>query len=198
MTRAKTVDEYVENAPHFADILEKLRKVLASTDLEETIKWGAPCYTLDGRNVVGLAAFKSYAGLWFHNGAHIDDPDGVLINAQEGKTKSLRQWRFTSVREVKVRAVRGYVERAIAFERSTEGAMKKAPTPEAVRIPVELEEAMDAPTASAFASLTPGRQREYAEHIGSAKREETRRRRAAQALPIILAGRGLHDKYRGE
>ena len=67
-----------------------------------------------------------------------------------------------------------------------------------MQIPQELEIAMreDAKLRDAFASLTLGRQKEYAEHIGSAKQENTRRSRLEKARPLILAGGGLHDKYR--
>ncbi len=92
--RHKTVDDYIEAAEPWQDELIRLRKILRSTDLEETVKWGAPCYTHDGKNVVGMASFKSYVGLWFHQGALLGDKKKVLINAQEGKTKALRQWRF--------------------------------------------------------------------------------------------------------
>lgn len=194
MARGKTVDEYLDNAEHFADVLEKLRGALASTELEETIKWGAPCYTLDGKNVVGIGGFKSYAGLWFYEGAKMSDPEGVLINAQEGKTKSLRQWRFTSAKDVKVRAVKAYVKEAIELQK----AGMKTPTTRGrpVVVPKELDDAMDAKTQKAFEALTPGRRREYADHVAEAKREETRLRRVQKILPMIRAGGGLHDKYR--
>ena len=68
MKRYKTVDDYVANAEQWQDELERLRGILRSTELTEGVKWGAPCYTFDGQNVVGLAGFKSCFGLWFHQG----------------------------------------------------------------------------------------------------------------------------------
>ena len=59
------------------------------TELLETIKWGVPVYTLNDKNVLGMGAFKSYVGIWFFQGAFLDDPQKKLINAQEGKTKAL-------------------------------------------------------------------------------------------------------------
>ena len=47
-----------------------------------------------------------------------------------------------------------------------------------------------------FKKLTPGKQREYAEHIGGAKREATQQSRLEKAIPLILKGEGLHDKYK--
>ena len=117
MRRAKTVDEYIASAPHWRKELARLREILQGTDLEETVKWGAPCYTVDGKNVVGLGAFQSYVGLWFFQGALLADPHGVLINAQEGKTKAMRQWRFAEGKGIDARKIRSYVREAIEQQR---------------------------------------------------------------------------------
>ena len=47
-----------------------------------------------------------------------------------------------------------------------------------------------------FEGLTPGKQKEYAEHIGSAKQEKTRIARLEKAKPMITAGAGLYDRYK--
>ncbi len=47
-----------------------------------------------------------------------------------------------------------------------------------------------------FEKLTPGRQREYLEHIDTAKREETKISRMEKIKPMIISGVGLHDKYK--
>ena len=100
MKRHKTVDEYILNAQSGKEILMVLRDILNSTELEETVKWGAPCYMINGKNVVGLGSFKSYVGLWFFQGALLKDAEKELINAQEDKTKALRQWRFESMEDI--------------------------------------------------------------------------------------------------
>ncbi len=41
-----------------------------------------------------------------------------------------------------------------------------------------------------------GLQREYTDHIASAKRDETKQKRIEKILPMLVAGKGLHDKYR--
>ena len=114
MKRYKSVDDYIAGAEHWQVELIRLREILQSTKLEETVKWGAPCYTHNGKMVVGLGAFKSYVGLWFHQGALLSDPEKVLINAQEGKTKALRQWRFSSLKEIKARPIKGVRQRSRA------------------------------------------------------------------------------------
>ena len=42
MKRAKSVDEYIDSAEAWKDELVRLREILTSTELEETVKWGAP------------------------------------------------------------------------------------------------------------------------------------------------------------
>lgn len=197
MQRAKTVDGYIKDHPEWADALTKLRDICNSTDLEETIKWGAPCYTIDGKNIVGLAAFKEYAGLWFHQGALLKDPDNVLINAGETKTKALRQWRFTSAKDIKTRTVKAYINEAIANQRAGK-AIKPTRNTSAVKVPAELEAAFKSnkKARAAFDALTPGKRREYAAHVAEAKREATRLSRTEKIIPMILSGVGLHDKYR--
>ena len=196
MQRAKHVDDYIEKHPDWRDALLKLRKLLQATELEETVKWGAPCYTLDGKNVVGIAAFKEYVGLWFHQGVFLKDPDRVLVNAQEGTTKALRQWRFADAKAIKVGRVKAYLKEAILNQRA--GKAVKPDRGKPVVVPAELKAALAkrAKAKRGFAALTMGKQREYADYISSAKRDETKATRLAKILPMIEAGVGLNDKYR--
>ncbi|MEM9066513.1 MAG: DUF1801 domain-containing protein [Planctomycetota bacterium] len=192
----KTVDEYFGAARPWRQELFKLREVLCTTGLEETVKWGAPCYVHEGTNVVGIGAFKAYVGLWFFQGALLSDAEGVLINAQAGKTKAMRQWRFTDSKDIRTRPIKAYVEEAIALVAA--GEQIKPERGKRIEIPSELAVALggDARAREAFDKLSLGKRREYTEHVASAKREATRASRAEKALPLIRAGRGLHDKYR--
>ena len=116
MANKKTVDDYLANAKNWPDELRQVREILLSTGLTETIKWGAPVYTnADGKNVVGIGGFKSYFGLWFFEGAALEDKEEVLINAQPGKTKMLRQWRMTSADEIRAAVIKKYVKEAAAL-----------------------------------------------------------------------------------
>ena len=49
---------------------------------------------------------------------------------------------------------------------------------------------------ASFEAVTPGKRREYAEYVASAKREETRLKRVEKVLPMIEEGVGLNDRYR--
>ena len=196
MKRSRSVDEYIANGGDWQSELQQLRVILLGTPLVEEVKWGAPCYTHNGKNVVGLAAFKGWVCLWFHQGALLKDDKNVLINAQEGKTKALRQWRMTSAKDIKPGIIRRYVREAIALVDA--GMEIKAERGKAIDIPDELATAMRRfkGATAGFRGLTPGRQKEYAEYIASAKRDDTKKKRIGKVLPMIAAGVGLNDKYR--
>ncbi len=105
MKNYKNVDEFILDAKNGKEMLIVLREILCSTELKETIKRGTPVYTINDKNIVRLGSFKSYVGLWFYQGVFLKDEAGVLINATEGITKAMRQWRFTSVDEIDDRLV---------------------------------------------------------------------------------------------
>lgn len=196
MRRSKSVEEYIENLTAFRDEVVRLREILQGTALVEEVKWGTPHYTHRGKILVGIAAFKEHFALWFHQGSLLEDAGGVLINAQDGKTKALRQWRMTSKKDIKARTIKAYVKEAVAL--ADEGKTVAPSRGKPLVVPPELEAALgkSAPAKKAFAALSPGKQRDYANHVAEAKRAETKEKRVAKILPMIREGKGLHDRYR--
>ena len=194
MKSQRSVSDYISSSP-WREGLEKLRGILLSTGIEETVKWGTPHYTHQGKTIIGMAGFKSYFSLWFHQGVFLKDPLKVLINAQEGTTRALRQWRFTNAGQIPVDSVRTYVLEAI---KNQEQGMTIKPQTKAITFPDELKEALvsDTELLHWFDKLTPGRQREYAEHIASAKQGSTRLSRLDKCIPMIKSGKGLNDRYK--
>jgi uncharacterized protein YdeI (YjbR/CyaY-like superfamily) len=190
-----TVDQYIEKHALWTKELKLLREIMQKTEMGETIKWGAPVYTYQDKNIVGLAAFKAHFGLWFFQGALLSDKEGLLQNAQEGKTQAMRQWRFVNIDEVDASKVLAYVKEAI--ENQKQGKTVKIEKKPLV-IPDELKEVLsqDAELAESFEALTLGKKRDYAEHIETAKREETKQKRLEKIIPMIKQGAGLHDKYK--
>lgn len=196
MLRHKSVDAWLDAAPQWQSELKALRRVLLSTGLAETVKWGAPCYTANGNNVVGIGGFKSYFGLWFFQGALLRDPNKLLVNAQEGRTRAMRQWRMTSAGDIRPELIKKYVKEAAAIAGS--GREIRADRAKPIVIPADLKAALAANEAAAasFDKMRPGLQREYTDYVSAAKRAETRQRRIDRILPMIAAGAGLNDKYR--
>lgn len=176
--------------------LPQLHAILTQAPLDIKIKWGAPVFTFQGKNVVSYGGFKNYFALWFFNGVFLKDPDQVLINAQEGKTKSLRQWRFTSREELDEQQILRYVLEAIAVE--VQGLKMESTRKESVRPCAFFQEALanDPSLQAAFSLLTPGKRKEYAMYLIEAKQMATKQRRLDKIKPMILEGIGLNDSYK--
>ena len=176
--------------------LEILKGILAKTELVETTKWGGPIYTLNNKNIVGVGGFKSYFGVWFMNGVFLNDEAKVLVNAQEGVTKALRQWRFTSKDEINEKLLLAYIKEAIDNE--NKGLSHKPVKKEVVICDFFAEELKkDSAFAKAFDAFSPFKQKEFLEYIATAKQEKTKITRMEKIKPMIIDNRGLNDKYRG-
>ena len=196
MPPMNTVDDFLAGQHRWQEQLVKFRQILRQTELEETIKWGMPVYTLEGKLIAGLAAFKSYVGVWFYQGAFLKDEKKVLVNAQEGKTKAMRQLRFFTEDEVDYYLVKAYVEEAIKNQKA--GKELKPDTKKPLEIPAELQSAleMDDDLKNSFFKFSRGKQREFAGYISEVKQAATRQNRIEKIIPMIKEGVGLNDRYR--
>jgi uncharacterized protein YdeI (YjbR/CyaY-like superfamily) len=196
MTDSEKATAYINKHHRWTTKLEKLRAVFQRTELLEEVKWGSPTYTLDGKLVAGFAAFKNHYAIWFHQGVFLKDTHKKLINAQEGKTKALRQWKFEDGDNFEQDIVHKYLQEAI--ENSIAGKEIKPVRKTGVRVPEFLQNALDSDGTfkKAFDSLTPGKRREYAEYIDTAKREATKVSRLEKIKPMIFEGKGLNDIYK--
>ena len=113
MKKITSVEEYLEVHTTWTDALNLIRDLITSTELEEAIKWNAPTYSINGKNVLAIGAFKNHFGIWFFNGVFLKDEQNLLVNAQENKTKALRQMRFEHFHDIDKHTVLAYVREAI-------------------------------------------------------------------------------------
>mgnify|MGYP001301562357 FL=1 len=175
--------------------IEQLHAIIRKTSLVETTKRGGSVYTHKNKNVVGIGGFKSYFGIWFYNGVFLKDEKKLLINANEENTKSLRQMRFTSVNEIDEKLILYYINEAIEIEEK--GLFIPKEKKETI-IPELLQNEMDKnqELLSKFNAFSPYKQREFIEHLTSAKQEKTQLARLEKIIPLIVEGKGLNDKYR--
>ncbi len=188
------VGAFIKRQKHWRAELEKLREILSGTELTEELKWGWPCYALDGKNVVLMHGFKEYCALLFHKGSLLKDPQKVLVQ-QTKNVQAARQIRFASVEDVTKleKTIKAYVNEAIEIERA--GLKVDFKRTEDFEMPEELESALakSAKLKKAFAALTPGRQRAYIFHFSQPKQAKTRVARVEKHVPRILEGLGLDD-----
>src|SRR3546814_425987 len=97
----------------WAECDDVMAQLISKMPLKKEFKWGNDIYTYSGKHVIGWRGFKDFFSLWFYNGVFLEDKDGVLVNASEGKTKALRQWRFTDVNQMDEKKILKYIEDAI-------------------------------------------------------------------------------------
>jgi len=188
------VDAYIARLKNWTDEVNELRTICLDSGLAEDLKWGVPCYTLDGRNVVLIHVFKEYCALLFFKGALLKDAKAILVQ-QTANVQAARQARFTGVEEIrKLKTVlKAYLSEAVKVEKS--GLKVELKKTEEFSVPEEFQAQLDErlELKSAFEALTPGRRRAYLLHFSSAKQSSTRTSRVLKAIPDILNGKGLDD-----
>lgn len=188
------VDAFLRHVPQWREELTFLRSIMLATELVEDYKWGQPCYTHNGKNLVLLGGFKSSCVVSYFNGVLLSDPQNILEPAGPN-SKTAKLLRFTNTEQIHANApiIRAYIVEAI--ELSIAGRVPGDIMPRAIPVPVELEAMFSALPAlkTAFYALTPGRQRGYLMHFGAAKLTATRRARIEKYVSSIMAGKGLYD-----
>src|SRR5436189_2605564 len=188
------VDFFFSKAKKWQEEFERLRMVCLDCGPTEGLKWGKPCYTFQNSNIVLIHGFKDYCALLFFKGALLKDAKGILVQQTEN-VQAARQIRFTNVREiVKMEPVlKAYIKEAIEVEKAGLDVDYKK-TSEFV-IPEEFQNRLDQSPAlkTAFAALTPGRQRGYILYFSGAKQSKTRESRVEKCVQQILDGKGFND-----
>jgi uncharacterized protein YdeI (YjbR/CyaY-like superfamily) len=174
--------------------LRKLREICRSVGLEETVKWGHPCYMHANRNIAIVGAFRSDFRLSFFNAALLQDPEGVL-ERQGTNTRHADMIRFVANGDVErlEPAIRSCLREAMGY---AEQGVKPPRDDSEPDLPQELADALltDPELAEAFAALTPGRRKSYVINLNSAKQSETRITRIAKFRDRIIAGKGAMER----
>lgn len=173
--------------------IKELQKILSAFDLKEERKWGKPCYTMNGKNVVIIHTFKEYCALGFFQGALLKDSEKLLVKL--GQVQAARVMKFTSAKEIATKAaiIEAYVREAVA---AANAGLKVETKPLELPMPEELKmKFRENPRFKrAFDELTPGRQRGYLFHFARATQAATRTARIEKAMPAIFKGRGLLER----
>lgn len=188
------VDEFLKNEKKWQAEFKRLRKIALDSGLTEELKWGQPCYTINGKNVVLMHGFKEYCALLFMKGSLLKDDQGLLIQQTEN-VQAGRQIRFTDAQEISKleKSLAAYIREAIEIEKA--GLKVELKKTSEYKLPEEFQRKLDELPAlkSAFEALTPGRQRAYIYHFSQPKQSKTREARVEKYIPSILDGLGLDD-----
>ncbi len=207
--KPETVDQYLENGcgrcefggtPQckvrpWVEVLSSLRSIINESALTEEIKWGAPCYTYAGKNILTLSALKESVVVSFFRGAELQDLENIL--EKPGKNSRFARYiRFTDAERISTlnSAILAYIREAIELEKS--GKKAEASKDVSLEYPEELIQIFEAKPdfEEAFSALTPGRQRGYLIYFSSAKQSKTKVARIKKFMPKIFEGKGWNER----
>lgn len=164
----------------------------AVPDVEETLKWSAPGFTLEGKILLMMAAFKAHAALNFWRGQEIGDgtPKAGAMG-QFGRLTSIGDLPPDDELDALIREA-AELSRTAPAPRKTKHAPKTAPT-----MHPEFAAALaKAPKAKAVLDgFPPSAQRDYLDWIAEAKQDATRQKRIATAIEWLAEGKRRHWKY---
>jgi uncharacterized protein YdeI (YjbR/CyaY-like superfamily) len=188
------VDWFFNKAEKWQEEVNKLRTIPLSCGLAEELKWGNPCYTFNGSNIVLIHVFKEYCALLFFKGALLSNDHGLLIQQTEN-VQVPRQMRFTNLLEIAEQEsiIKSTIHDAIEVEKA--GLKMELKKPAEFKMTEEFKYKLDhiPDLKTAFEALTPGRQRGYLLYFGAPKQSKTREARVEKYIPQILGGKGLDD-----
>ena len=189
------VDAYIDKAAPFAQpILTHLRALVrrALPEAEETIKWGMPHFTVAGKNVAGIAAFKAHCAFVIHGDGRQGEPEGEGMGGY-GKIAALSDLPAEAELEAKVKEA---AQRVATIGTALKPKTRKPAKPE-IPMPGDFADALAAqPKAKAtLDAFSPSQRREYLEWITEAKQAATRERRITQAIAWLADGKKRNWKY---
>jgi len=189
------VDTFLSEATQWREEFTELRRIILDCGLTEELKWGHPCYTFQGSNIVLIHGFKEYCAILFCKGALLKDAKGILIQQTEN-VQAARQVRFTKVGEIVKLGptLKAYIREAIEAEKA--GLKVEYKKTSEFKMPEEFKNKLEENPAlkTAFKALTPGRQRAYLLYFAAAKQSKTREARIEKCQAQILKGKGLTDE----
>jgi uncharacterized protein YdeI (YjbR/CyaY-like superfamily) len=194
------VDTYIAKSAAFArPILVKLRVAVHKTSsrIEESIKWGRPCFSLSGL-LAGMSEHKRHVGLVFFSGNDMPDPEQLFT----GAGCNLGTLRIESVKDLPTQKVLvAYFKQAIRLNEvaASEPQAKKArrPAPKTPKdLQAELGKAMNRKSKATFDGFSPSCKREYIDWILEAKRPATREQRIATTIEWLAEGKSRNWKYK--
>ena len=188
------VDECIMKEKKWQDEFKKLRSIALSCKLTEELKWGVPCYTFNGSNIVLIHGFKEYCAYLFFKGSLMSDNDNILIQ-QTSNVQAARQVRFTNLSEIikLENKLKTYINEAIEIEKSGKKVSFKKAEEFKITDELKLKLEHDPKLKSAFYALTPGRQRAYLLYFAAPKQSKTRESRIDKHIQSSLDGKGLND-----
>ena len=188
------IDAYIaKSAPFAQPILRHVRARVhaVAPEAQETLKWSMPSFTVDGKILMGMAAFKAHAVVGFWRGQEMGLDVSKDAMGQLGKLTSVDDLPPDGEFDAMIR--QGVeLARTVPAPRKAKHVPKPAPEMH----PDFAAALAKAPKAKAkLDAFPPSAQRDYLEWISEAKQDATRAKRIESAVEWLSEGKRRHWKY---
>jgi len=194
------INSYIAEQPEWQRrLLVRLRQLIHAhdTEVEETWRWNAPGFD-HGGIMIGLHGFKTCVSVWFHKGALLKDTHGLFVLTEKDEERGIRKYKVNEGEPINEKAFADLVKQAVKLNGAGTKLGDAKPASKALVVPPELENCLkkDEEAWEHWENFNHSHKKEYVEWIDDAKKDETRKRRIAQALEMIREGVGKEDKHR--
>lgn len=200
MLPQEQINLYIAEQPEWhRRTLVRLRQLIHSVDetIEETWRWNMPHFDHDGI-MIGTIGLKHAVCVWFHKGALLKDAHKLFDKPEKDEAKGIRKYRIEEGGTIDEKAFVDLVKQAVKVNLSGAKLPDAKPLRKALVVPEELDAVLrkDDEAWSHWEGMTAAQQREYVEWITDARKDETRKRRVAEAYQDIREGRTRNERYR--
>lgn len=194
------INSYIAEQPEWQRrLLVRLRQLIHAhdTEVEETWRWNAPGFD-HGGIMISLHGFKTCVSVWFHKGALLKDTHGLFVLTEKDEERGIRKYKVNEGEPINEKAFADLVKQAVKLNEAGTKLGDAKPARKALVVPPELENCLkkDEEAWEHWENFNHSHKKEYVEWIDDAKKDETRKRRIAQALEMIREGVGKEDKHR--
>jgi uncharacterized protein YdeI (YjbR/CyaY-like superfamily) len=194
--RDPRIDAYIDKAGDFArPVLRHFRELVHATidGAGETVKWGMPHFTHNGKNIAGMAAFKAHCAVMIHGAGRQGEAAENGGMGSYGKIASLEELPDDNELATKLIEARERIDTAGSAVKRPPKREPKAELP----VPQDFAAALrENPKAQAtFEGFPPSQRREYVEWVSEAKQDATRAKRLATSIEWLAEGKRRNWKY---
>ncbi len=194
------INTYIAEQPEWQRRhMVRLRQLIHAVDgdVQETWRSNGPQFEHDG-TMIGMHAFKTCVSVWFHKGALLKDVHGLFKPSEKDEDRVIRKYKLEEGGTINEKAFSDLVKQAVKLNETGVKLGDAKPARKTLEVPTDLEGCLkkDETTWSHWENFSYSHKKEYVEWITDAKKDETRKRRIAQALEMIREGVGKEEKHR--
>ncbi|MCB9169484.1 MAG: YdeI/OmpD-associated family protein [Flavobacteriales bacterium] len=199
MIETERINNYIAEQDEWKRrLMVRLRQLIHQVDpaIDETWRWNGPHFDKNGI-MLGMSAHKTCVSVWFHKGSLLKDPRRLFEPLDKDEEKGMRVYKLKEGVTIDEKGFSEMVKAAVKLNEEGVKLTEAKPPRKALVLPPELEAVLrkDDQAQDHWDRFTYTKKKDYIEWITDAKRDETRKRRIAQAFQLIRDGLGLNERY---